>query len=87
MRYIQFAQQFAQQFSKIIIVVDMRQELPVAGRQHFPVYSVHVHLVETFLFLLANMVEHVFPFGRPVHLQHCLIRYRLQGVRTGVHLL
>ena len=33
------------------------------------------------------MVEHVFPFGCPVHLHYSLIRYWFQSIRTGIHLL
>ena len=87
MRYVQFAQPFAQHFGEIIIVIDMRQELAVGLRQGIPVHAVHVHVVEACLFLAVDVVEDVFAFFVGVHLHFGTVGNRFQFFRFPVHLL
>ena len=73
---IEFAQQFAQHFGEVVIVVDMRQEFAVGLGHSIPIYSMQVLFVEAFLYLQAYMVEHGFPFVGEVHFQTTLYVYR-----------
>ena len=45
----------------------MWQELTVGGGHSVPIYAVHVHVVEPFLLLFIDMVEHILTFGGQVH--------------------
>ena len=87
MRNIQFAQPFAQQFGKIIVVADVGQELAVGSCHGIPVHTMHVHIIETFLFLLVDMLKHISTFGCQIHLHLSSERNRLQCFRRGIHFL
>ena len=67
-RYVQFAQPFAQQLGKVIIIVDMGQEAAIGGGHLVPVHSVHIGIVESLLLLAVHVVEHVFALRSQVHL-------------------
>ena len=64
MRTVQLAQHLAQHLLKIVIIVDMWQELTVSSSHSIPVYSMHIYVIETCLFLTVYIVEHIFAFGR-----------------------
>ena len=87
MRYVQFAQPFAQQFGKVVVVADVGQEFAVVFCHLIPVYTVHVQVVEAFLFLLINVVEHVGTFVGQVHLHFGAVGDGFQFIVLGVHLL
>ena len=86
-RHVQFTQQFAQHFRIVILVVDMRQETTVISRHGLPVYSVHLHVIKTFLLLTTHVIVHIIPFSSQVHLHIRPIRNRLQLLPAHVHLL
>ena len=69
MRHIKLAEQFAEQFGKVVVVVDVGQELAVGLGHCFPVDAVHVLVVETLLLLLLNVVKHVLALGCGVEFQ------------------
>mgnify|MGYP006913762995 CR=1 FL=1 len=54
-RYVQFAQPFAQQLGKVIIIVDMGQEAAIGGGHLVPVHSVHIGIVESLLLLAVHV--------------------------------
>ena len=87
MRHVQFAQHFAQQFGKIVVVVDVRQEFAVVGCHLFPVYAVHALVVEVAVFLTANVVEHVFAFFCQVKVHICIIADAFQFFAGYAHFL
>ena len=68
MGYVQLAQPFACHLGKVKVVVDMGKEAGVVVAHGIPVHTVHVHMVEAFLLLAIDTVEHVFAFGRQVHI-------------------
>ena len=45
----------------------MWQELTVGGGHSFPIYAMHIHVVEPFLLLFIDMVEHILTLGGQVH--------------------
>ena len=67
-RYVQFAQPFAQQLGKVIVIVDMGQEAAIGGGHLVPVHSVHRGVVESLLLLAVHVVEHVFALRSQIHL-------------------
>ena len=87
MRNIQFAQQFTQHFSIVIVIVDMWQELTVSGGHGIPVYSMHIYVIETCLFLTVYIVEHIFAFGRRQHFHAGIECNRFQSFGWSIHFL
>ena len=87
MRYIQFPQQLTQHFSIIVVIVDVRQELTVSISHSIPVHSVHVHIIETSLFLTVHIIEHVFTFFGRQQFHAGSISDRLQAFRRSIHFL
>ncbi|CDB83527.1 membrane protein [Bacteroides clarus CAG:160] len=87
MRYVQFAQPFAQEFGKVVVVVDVWQELTVGGAHGIPVYAVHIGVVETFLLLFVHMPEHIFAFCRQIHFNLRLISDGFQRIGRHIHFL
>ena len=65
----------------------MRQELAIGFGHGIPVYSVHVQVVEAFLFLFVYMVEHIVTFGCEIHFHVGLIADGLQTFRISTHFL
>ena len=47
----------------------------------------HIHFIETFLFLFTNVFIHISTFVGQVHLHICRERNRSQSIRTDTHLL
>ena len=71
MRYIQFAEHFAQQCREVVVVVDVRQEFAVGGRHFFPINPLHVGAEEMPGFLTAYVVEHIFTLFGKVEFHFC----------------
>lgn len=70
-RHVQLTEEFAKEFGKIIVVVDMGEEAAIGGGHGRPVDTVHVLFVETCSFLYRNIIEHGFTFGCEIHLLLC----------------
>ena len=58
MAYIEFAEELAEKFGEVVIVVDMGQEPTVVVCHSFPVNTVHIGSVEALTLLTLNIVEH-----------------------------
>ena len=61
--YVQFAEPFAQEFGKVVVVGDVRHEFAVGLGHDRPVHAVHVGGVEAFGLLACDVVEHIGSFG------------------------
>ena len=58
----------------------MRKELLICRSQHLPVYTMHLLIIETLLFLTIYMVEHVFSFGSKIHDHFRAYRYAFEAL-------
>ena len=63
MRCVEFAQEFTEEFLKIVIVVKMGQEFSVIGIKAFPIDAVDLGIVKFLNHLAVGMIEDVGPFG------------------------
>ena len=65
MRHIEFSKQFTEQFGKVVVVVDVRQEFGVCLVEVIPVGAVHISTEEALFLLVVDVTEHILAlFGR-----------------------
>ncbi len=64
--HVEFSEPLAEEDGEIVIVADMGEKTAVCGRICIPVHSMHILIVEPFLFFAIDVIEHIFPLRRMV---------------------
>ena len=87
MRHVQFAQNLAQKFGKIIVVVDVGEETAVVLHHYRPVNAVHPLVVEAGSLLHSHIVEHGLTLGSAVNLMSGIRSDGCKLVGLGIEFL
>ena len=84
MRSIEFAQQLAQHFCEVIIVINVREELLIDLLISIPIHPMQVLHIELVLHLLPGMFKDIFPLGIRTIIEE---RLKFNAFRTsGAHI-